>query len=99
LKAAKGYRGGRSKLFRTAQEAVDKGLLYAYVDRRKKKRDFRGLWIQRISAAAKDLGLSYSKLIHALKKSNIALDRKVLAYLAAEDPSVFAKVVEAAKQA
>lgn len=99
LKQAKGYQGGRSKLFRTAQEAVDKGLVYAYVDRRKKKRDFRGLWIQRINAASKVLGISYSRLMDALKKANIILDRKVLANLAAEDPSVFAKVVEAAKKA
>ncbi len=99
LKAAKGYSGGKSKLFRTAQEAVDKGLVYAYMDRRKKKRDFRGLWIQRINAAAKTLGISYSRLVNALKKANILLDRKILADMAASDPSGFAKVVDAAKRA
>lgn len=99
LKAAKGYRGGHSKLFRTAQESVDKAQAYAYVGRRIKKRDFRSLWIQRIGAAAEALGLSYSKLMGGLKKAKIALDRKVLAFLASEDPSAFAKVVEAAKKA
>jgi len=99
LKQAKGYRGGHSKLFRTAQESVDKALGYAYVSRRIKKRDARGLWIQRIGAAAEALGISYSKLMGALKKAKIALDRKVLAFLASEDPAGFAKVVEAAKKA
>ncbi len=98
LKQAKGYQGGRSKLFRTAQEAVDKGLVYAYVDRRKKKRNYRNLWIQRIGAAAKQLGLSYSQLMNALKKAKISLDRKILAFMAAEDPVGFAKVVEIAKK-
>ena len=99
LKQAKGYRGGRSKLFRTAQEAVDKGLTYAYQDRRKKKRNARALWITRLSAASKALGMSYSQLIGALKKAKIALDRKILAFLAAEDPAGFAKIVEQAKKA
>ena len=98
LKQAKGYQGGRSKLFRTAQEAVDKGLVYAYQDRRKKKRDFRGLWITRINAAAKVLGISYSKLVGALKKANIVIDRKILADMAANDPTAFAKVVATARK-
>lgn len=98
LKMAKGYYGGRSKLFRTAQEAVDRGLKYAYTHRRLKKRDFRGLWIQRINAAARALGMSYSQLIGAMKKAGIALDRKILADMAAGDPAGFAKVVETAKQ-
>lgn len=99
LKQAKGYRGGRSKLFRTAQEAVDKGLTYAYQDRRKKKRASRALWIQRINAALQALDMSYSQFIGALKKAKIAMDRKILAFLAAEDPSGFAKVVEQVKKA
>ncbi len=99
LKQAKGYVGGRSKLFRTAQEAVDKGLVYAYTDRRKKKRAFRGLWIQRLGAAARAIGMSYNQLISALKKANIVLDRKILADMASADPAGFAKVVEAAKNA
>jgi len=99
LKLAKGYRGGRSKLFRSAQEAVDRGLNYAYIHRRLKKRDFRGLWIQRINAAARLHGISYSQLIGALNKAQIELDRKILAELAANDPAAFAKVVETAKSA
>jgi large subunit ribosomal protein L20 len=99
LKQAKGYSGGRSKLFRTAQEAVDKGLAYAYVDRKKKKRVSRTLWIARLNAASKSLGISYSQLIGALKKAKIELDRKILAFMAAEDPAGFAKVVELAKKA
>lgn len=99
LKLAKGYRGGRSKLFRSAQEAVDRGLNYAYKHRRLKKRDFRALWIQRINAAARVHGLSYSQLMGALKKAQVALDRKILAELAANDPEGFAQVVSTAKSA
>lgn len=99
LKMAAGYRGGRSKLFRTAQEAVDKALQYAYKDRRLKKRDFRALWTQRISAAAKLAGLSYSKLINGLKKAEILLDRKVLSEIAISDPLGFGKIVDMAKKA
>ena len=99
FKRAKGFRGGRSKLFRSAQEAVDRALQYAYAHRRLKKRDFRAVWIQRINAAARVLGMSYSRLMDSLKKANIALDRKVLAEMAANDPEGFARVVEAAKQA
>lgn len=97
LKAASGYFGGRSKLYRTAQEAVDKGLAYAYGDRKKKKRTIRALWQIRISAAAKENGLSYSKLIAALKKSSVGLDRKVLSGIAAKYPQDFAKIVQLVK--
>ncbi len=99
LKLAKGYRGGHSKLFRTAQESVDKALAYAFVGRKLKKRDFRSLWIERIGAAARAIDLSYSQLMSILKKAKIQLDRKILAFLAAEDPAAFAKVVETAKKA
>ena len=98
LKLAKGYRGGRSKLFRTALNAVDKALMYAYRDRRTRKRDFRRLWIARINAAARMNNLSYSKFIHGLKLANIKIDRKVLAELAVSDPSGFTKIAELATQ-
>lgn len=97
LKLAKGYRGARSKLFRSATEAVDRALNYAYRDRRVKKRDFRALWIARINAAARDNGLSYSRMIYGLKKADIALDRKIMADLAVNDPAGFTVVAEAAK--
>ncbi len=99
LKLAKGFRGGKSRLFRTATEAVDKALGYAYRDRRNKKRDFRKLWIIRIGAAAKINGISYSRLIHGLKKANIELDRKVLSNLAIVDPTAFKEVVQTANNA
>jgi len=98
LKLAKGYRGGRSKLFRTAADAVDKALMYAYRDRRAKKRDFRKLWIARINAGARMNDLTYSRLIHGLKKANIELDRKVLAELAVSDPAGFSQVVSLASE-
>jgi large subunit ribosomal protein L20 len=98
LKLAKGYRGGRSKLFRTAADAVDKALMYAYRDRRQRKRDFRKLWIARINAAARMNNISYSKFIHGLKLANIQLDRKVLAELAISDPAGFAKIAGMAAQ-
>ena len=98
LKLAKGYRGGRSKLFRTAADAVDKALMYAYRDRRTRKRDFRRLWIARINAAARMNNLSYSKFMHGLKQSGILLDRKVLAELAVSDPAGFSKVAGLAAQ-
>lgn len=97
LKQARGYFGGRSKLYRTAQEAVDKGLAYAFGDRKDKKRNYRALWQIRISAAAKENGLSYSKLIAGLKKANVGLDRKVLAGIAAKHPQDFAKIVQLVK--
>ncbi len=97
LKEAKGYRAGRSKLIRTAQEAVDKGLQYAYKDRRLKKRDFRALWIQRISAAAKLAGTSYSRFMNGLKKAKVLLDRKVISDMAISDLPGFNKLIEIAK--
>ena len=98
LKFAKGYRGGRSKLFRTAADAVDKALMYAYRDRRQRKRNFRRLWIARINAAARINNLSYSKFMHGLKLAQVDLDRKVLAELAISDPAGFAKIAELAAQ-
>ena len=97
LKLAKGYRGARSKLFRSATEAVDRALNYAFRDRRVKKRDFRALWITRINAAARINGLSYSKLIHGLKTAKVEIDRKVLADLAVSDPRGFAEIASLAK--
>ena len=97
LKLAKGYRGARSKLFRSATEAVDRALNYAFRDRRVKKRDFRALWITRINAAARINGLSYSKLIHGLKTAKVEIDRKVLADLAVSDPAGFAELATMAK--
>ncbi|MEK6584071.1 MAG: 50S ribosomal protein L20, partial [Nitrospirota bacterium] len=94
MKAAKGYWGGRHRLFRTATEAVDKALGYAYRDRRQKKRSFRSLWIVRINAAIRMYGLSYSKFISGLKKAGINLDRKVLADIAVNDPAGFAKIAQ-----
>ena len=96
---AKGYRGGRSKLLRTASNAVDKALMYAYRDRRTKKREFRKLWIARINAAVRMCNLSYSKFIGGLKKANINLDRKVLAELAISDPETFKQISDCAAQA
>lgn len=98
LKLAKGYRGGRSKLFRTAADAVDKALMYAYRDRRQRKRNFRRLWIARINAAARMNNLSYSKFMHGLKLAQVDLDRKVLAELAISDPAGFTKIAELAAQ-
>jgi len=98
LKLAKGFRGGRSKLFRTAADAVDKALMYAYRDRRVRKRDFRRLWIARINAAARMNNMSYSKFMHGLKLAGVRLDRKVLAELAVSDPSGFSKIANLASQ-
>ena len=97
LKLAKGYRGARSKLFRSATEAVDRALKYAYRDRRVRKRDFRALWIARINAAARDNGLSYSRFIYGMKQAEIGIDRKILAQLAVTDPAGFGIIVEKAK--
>ena len=97
LKVAKGFRGSHSRLFRTANQQVMKALRNAYRDRRKRKRDFRRLWITRINAAARQQGISYSQLTGQLKKANILLNRKMLAQLAVLDPVAFAKVVETAK--
>ena len=98
LKLAKGYRGGRSKLFRTAADAVDKALMYSYRDRRARKRDFRKLWIARINAATRLNKLTYSKFIHGLKLAGVELDRKVLAELAISDPAGFRKITNLAAQ-
>jgi large subunit ribosomal protein L20 len=99
LKMAKGYRGARSRLYKTATEAVDRALKYAYRDRRVRKREMRGLWIIRISAAVKQHGLSYSRFIGALKKANIALDRKVLSEMAIHDPERFGQLIKMVPQA
>ncbi len=96
LKLARGFRGGRSKLFRTAADSLDKALMYAYRDRKARKRDFRRLWITRINAAARNHDISYSKLMHGLKTAGVELDRKVLAELAIADPAAFSKVVDMA---
>ncbi|PIE59317.1 MAG: 50S ribosomal protein L20 [Desulfobulbus propionicus] len=98
LKLARGFRGGRHRLFRSATEAVDRALCYAYRDRRTKKRDFRRLWITRISAAARTNGTNYSRLMNGLRNNNIELDRKVLSHIAIVDPAAFAAVVEASGQ-
>ena len=99
LKLAKGFRGRAKSCFRVAIEKVEKALQYAYRDRRAKKRDFRALWIQRINAAVRAEGLTYSKFISLAKKANITLDRKQLSELAIHDKVAFAKVVEIAKKA
>lgn len=99
LKLAKGFRGGRSRLYKTATEAVDRALVYAYRDRRTKKRDFRRLWITRINAGARMNEMSYSKLMGGLKKANVEMDRKVLANMAILDAGAFTKVVQMAKAA
>ena len=98
LKLAKGYRGGHSKLFRTAADTVDKALNYAYRDRKQRKRQFRRLWIARINAAARMNDLSYSRFISGLKKADVDLDRKVLADLAISDPPGFAQIAALASQ-
>lgn len=98
LKLAKGFRGSHSKLFRTANQQVMKALRNAYRDRRKRKRDFRRLWIVRVNAAARQNGVSYSQLMGNLKKANIQLNRKMLAEMAILDPQGFSKVVELAAQ-
>ncbi|MBP5416205.1 MAG: 50S ribosomal protein L20 [Clostridiales bacterium] len=99
LKQAKGYFGHKSKLFKVANQQVMKSGNYAYRDRRNKKRDFRKLWIQRINAACRVNGLSYSRFMNGLKKANIALDRKVLSDIAITDPKGFAALCEQAKSA
>ena len=99
LKMAKGYWGARSKHFRVANEAVMKSLTYAYVGRKLKKRDFRSLWITRISAACKMNGMNYSTFMHGLKVAGIQINRKMLAELAVNDAAAFAQLVEIAKKA
>lgn len=99
LALAKGYRLTKSKLYRSAKESVERGLLFAYVGRKRKKRDFRKLWIVRIGAAARLNGMNYSKFMHGLKLANIDLDRKVLADIAAKQPEAFANLAGQAKDA
>jgi large subunit ribosomal protein L20 len=97
LKMAKGFRGSRSKLYRTAREAVERSLCFAYRDRKQRKRQFRTLWIMRINAAARENGLSYSMFMNGLNKAGIGLDRKVLADLAVREKPSFAKLAEMAR--
>ena len=97
LKLAKGYFGARSKLHGTAQEAVEKAALYAYRDRKQRKREFRALWIARINAAAREHGLSYSRFISGLKLAGVEVDRKILAQLAVSDSQAFAQLAALAK--
>ena len=97
MKMAKGYFGRRKNVWTVAKNAVEKGLVYAYRDRKQKKRDFRALWIQRINAGAREHGLSYSALMGALKKANIDLNRKVLADLAMNHPEAFKSIVDKVK--
>ena len=99
MKAAKGARGGRSKLYKSAKENVERGMRYAYRDRRKKKGEFRMLWITRINAAARQNGMSYSRLMAGLRKAGIEINRKVLADLAVSDAAAFTKLAEAARGA
>jgi large subunit ribosomal protein L20 len=99
LKLAKGNVGGRRKLYRAARETVEKGLVYAYRDRRVRKRSFRALWIMRINAAARECGVSYSRFIEGLKKAGIEMDRKVLAELAISDSQAFGQLVERVRTA
>lgn len=97
LKLAKGYRGAKSKLYRVANEQVMKSLMYAYRDRRNRKRDFRKLWIARINAAARMNGISYSRFINGLKRAGVEINRKMLADMAVNDAAAFGKLVELAK--
>lgn len=99
LRRAKGYYGARSRLYRTASESVQRGLLFAYRDRRRRKRDFRKLWIVRINAASRIHGLTYASLVHGLKLAQVGLDRKILADLAVNDPESFGAVCETARTA
>ena len=99
IKRAKGYYGRRKNVFRVAVQAVERGLQYAYRDRRKRKSDFRGLWIQRINAGVRMYGLTYSQFINGLKKSSIEIDRKVLSDLAVNQPQAFKALVEKAQSA
>ncbi len=99
LKLAKGFRGGESRIYRTANQAVMRSMQNAYIGRKRRKRDFRRLWIARISAAAKMNGMNYSTFMDGLKKANIEMNRKMLSEIAIADPAAFAKLVETAKAA
>jgi len=94
LKKVKGFKAGRKKRYRLAKQAVTKALVHAYIDRKRKKREFRKLWQTQIGAACKDFGISYSKFIYGLKQKKIELDRKILARLAQEHPQIFEKIVK-----
>ena len=98
MRAAKGARGGRSKLYKSAKENVERGMRYAYRDRRQRKRDFRQLWITRINAAARGHELSYSRLMAGLRKAGVDINRKMLADLAVRDPVAFGELAEVAKK-
>lgn len=98
LKLAKGYRGGKSRLYRVANQAVMKSLSYAYVGRKLKKRDFRSLWITRISAACKMNDINYSRFMNGLKRANVEINRKMLSEIAINDPAAFTQLVETAKK-
>jgi large subunit ribosomal protein L20 len=97
LRAARGYWGGKHRLFRSAKEQVEKGLQYSYRDRKKRKTEFRQLWISRINAAARQFGYNYSTLINGMKKKNIIIDRKLLADLAVKDIKAFEQVISVIK--
>lgn len=97
VKQAKGYFGARSRLYRTAKDAVEKAMQYSYRDRRQRKRNFRSLWITRINAAARQQGMSYSQFMHGLKEANIELNRKMLAEMAVRDPEGFEALVNTVK--
>jgi large subunit ribosomal protein L20 len=97
LRQARGYYSGRSRLLKTAREAVERAWRYAYRDRKQRKRQFRMLWIARINAAAREHGLSYSRFMHGLKEAGVEMDRKVLAELAVRDPAAFGELAELAK--
>ena len=99
LALAKGFRGGRSRLYRTAREAVERSLQYAFIGRKQRKREFRKLWILRINAGVREHGLSYSRFIHGMQQAGIALNRKVLADMAVREKADFAKLVEVVKTA
>jgi len=99
LKLAKGFRGGESRIYRTANQAVMRSMQNAYIGRKRRKRDFRRLWIARISAAAKMNGMNYSTFMNGLKKANIEMNRKMISEIAIADPAAFAQLVETAKAA
>lgn len=98
FREAKGYRGGRSKLYRTAKEAVTRAGVYAYADRRRRRREFRSLWVTRITAACRMRGITYSRFIYGLKEAHVVINRKMLSELAIHDPAAFDAVVEIAKR-
>jgi large subunit ribosomal protein L20 len=99
LRQVKGFRGARSKLYRTATEVLDHSLSYAYRDRKKRKGDFRRLWITRINAAAREHGMPYNRLMSGLREAGVTVDRKILAHLAVSEPAAFGQLVETARKA